>query len=58
MNFSITQILREINFGDSKSAKFATLTHLESLKFDFYDFLHFFKVEIYQIKKIQSPYLP
>ena len=30
-NFSISQILREINFGDSRSVKFANLTHLEAL---------------------------
>ena len=28
-DFSITQILREINFGDSRSAKSAILTYLE-----------------------------
>ena len=28
MNFPITQFLREIDFGDSKSAKYAILTHL------------------------------
>ena len=30
--FSITQILREINFGDFISAKSAILAHLEALK--------------------------
>ena len=40
--FSITQILREINFGDSY-----IFTQLEPLNFDFYEFLHnFFKCEI------------
>jgi len=34
-NFPITQILREINFWDSRSAKSAIFTHLEVLKFDF-----------------------
>ena len=38
--FIITQILREINFGDSRSTIFALLTHLEALKFDFDEFLH------------------
>ena len=47
--FSITQILREINFWDSTSAKPAILTHLEALNFDFYALLHFLKYEIYQI---------
>ena len=36
--FSITQILREINFGNSKSAKSAILTHLEALNCDFHEF--------------------
>ena len=54
-DFSITQILREINFGDSRSAKSAILTHLEALNFDFYGILHFLKAEIYQKDKTQSP---
>ena len=54
-DFSITQILREINFGDSTSAKSAILTHLEVRNFAFYELLHFLKDEIYQIDKIQSP---
>ena len=33
-DFSITQILREINFRDSKSAKSAIFTHFEALNFD------------------------
>ena len=47
-SFSITQILREITFGDSRSAKSAILTHLEALNFDLYEFLHFLKTEMYQ----------
>ena len=47
-DFSITYILCEINFGDSRSAKSAILTHLEALNFDFCEFLHFLKAEIYQ----------
>ena len=39
-NFSVTLNLREINFGDSRSAKSTILTHLEALIFDFYVFLH------------------
>ena len=54
-DFSITQILREINFGDSGSVKSAILTHVEALNFDSHEFLHFLKTEIYQIKEIQSP---
>ena len=52
---SLDKILREINFGDSRSAKSAILTHLEAVNFDFYEFLHFLKAEFYQINKIQSP---
>ena len=40
-DFSITQILREIKFGDSRSAKYAISTHLETLNFGFYGLLHF-----------------
>ena len=54
-NLSITQILREINFGETKSAKFAIFTHLEALNFDFYEFLNLLKTEIYQFSKILSP---
>ena len=54
-DFSITQILREINFVDSRSAKSAILTHLEPLNLDFYESLLFFKAYIYQINKIQIP---
>ena len=54
-DFSITEILREINFGGSRSAKSAISKHLEALKFHFHEFLHFLKAAIYQINKIQSP---
>ena len=54
-DFPITQILREINFGDCRSAKSAILTYLEALNLDFDEFLHFLKVEIYQMNKIHSP---
>ena len=53
-DFSITQILREINFGDSRSAKSAILTHLKALNFDFRDFLNFLKAEICQINKTKN----
>ena len=33
-DFSIPQILREINFGDCTSVKSAILTHLEACNFD------------------------
>ena len=53
-DFSNTHILREINFGDSRSTKSSSLTFLEAL-IEFHEFLHFFKAEIYQINKTQSP---
>ena len=54
-DFSITQTLREFNFGNSKSAKAAISTHLDALNLDFYKFLYFLKAEIYNISKIQRP---
>ena len=54
-DFFIIQILREINLEDSWSAKSAILPHLEALNFDFHEFLHFLKAEIYQMNKIHSP---
>ena len=53
-DFSITQILHEINFEDYRSAEFAIITHLEALNIDFHEFLLFLKAEIYQINKILS----
>ena len=56
LDFSITKIIREINFGDSRCAKSAILTHFAALYFAFYEiFAHFSKAEIYQSNKIQSP---
>ena len=49
------QILREINFGDFKSAKSAILTDLEAMNSDLSEILHLLKAEISQINKIQSP---
>ena len=56
-SYSITQILREINFGDSRSAQSAILTRLEALDFDLYEFWHFMSAEICQINsdKLQFP---
>ena len=54
-DFAVTQILREINFEDSWSAKSDILPHLDALNFDIYEFLHFLKAEIHQIMEIQSP---
>ena len=54
-DFSINQILREINLWVSIRAKSAILTHLEAMNFDFYELLHFLKSEIYQTSKIKGP---
>ena len=51
-DFSITHILREIKFEDSRGAQSAIFTHLEALDFGFYEFLNFCKSTIYQINKI------
>ena len=42
-NSSITQILREINFGITRDAKSVIVTHLEALRFEFFVILHFLK---------------
>ena len=56
LRFSITQILREINFVDSRSAESAFLTHLEAPNLDFFlSFFALFRAEIYQLKKISDP---
>ena len=52
--FSITQILRETNFGDFRSAKSAISTHLEALNFDFNQFLNFVKAENDQKTKFRA----
>ena len=48
-SFSITQILREINFEDSRIAKSAILRHLETLNLVFMNFA-LFEDKKYQIK--------
>ena len=55
-DFSITQILREINFGASRSTESTILIHLETQNFDFYEFLHFLKAGNYQLNKSPSPW--
>ena len=55
MNFYITQILREINFLGSRSAKSAISTHLRTLNLDFYEFFHFLDVEITKLTKSTAP---
>ena len=42
---SITHILPEINFWDFGSAKFAILTHLMGLNFDFLNFCTFSRLK-------------
>ena len=42
-DFSVTQILREINIGQYRSAKSAILTDFETLNLDLYEFLPFLK---------------
>ena len=53
--FSITWILREINFRDSRSAKSAILTRLEARNFDFLGFSYFVKDQMYLINPFQNP---
>ena len=50
-DFTITQNLREINSKDSRSAKFAVLTHLETLNFDFHENLQIDKIQNLKIGK-------
>ena len=54
-DFSITQILREINFRDYLTAKSANSTHLEALNFDFHEFFHFLEAVIDQINIFSAP---
>ena len=54
-NFSISQILREINFEESKSAKSPIVTHLMALNFDLNPYLHFLNARTDQINKIKCP---
>ena len=55
-DFTITWILREINFVDSRNAKSTILkAHLEALNSDSHEFLHFLKAESYQVNKMSEP---
>ena len=49
-----TQILREINFGNSIGAKSAILTHLVALNLNIYECMHFKNTVIYQNLKPQK----
>ena len=53
-DFFITQILREINLGDSTSAKSAISTHSDSLYFAFYEIMHFLRVKITKLTKFRA----
>ena len=53
-NFSIIQNLQKIDFEDSRSAKSTTLTQLEALNFDSFEFLHFLKADFHQINQFQN----
>ena len=50
----VTQILREIKIGWCSVSEDIISTLLEVSNFDFCDFLHILKAEIYQMKNIQS----
>ena len=47
-DFCIIQILREINFRESRSAESAILTHLEALTFEIY-------LKFTKLTKLQAP---
>ena len=51
-HFSITQILREINFGGSTSAISDISTYLVIMNFVFYEIMYFLMAEISQINII------
>ena len=55
-NFSSTliHILREINFEDSRSAKYAFLTILETLNFDFWLILAFKSARIHKKSQFRA----
>ena len=44
-DFSITQILRDIKFEDSRMAKSVILILLDALNFDYKEILHFWKAK-------------
>ena len=56
-NLAIAQILREINFRDSRSAKSAISIHLLALNCNFFEFLHFLKALIGLLELLDSPKL-
>ena len=54
-NFSITQILREINFLDSRSAKSATITNFEATNCDFFIFFIYCKLKFTKVVLFRAP---
>ena len=54
MPYATNQNLRQINFGDSRCANSAILTLLETLNFDFYEFLQFFRFSTPKMAKLAS----
>ena len=55
-DFSITQILRETNFGNSRSAKSTILTHLEALNRDYFDeFCTFWRLKCTKKTQLRAP---
>ena len=55
LDFRITQILREIKFGNSRSAKSATFTHSKALNSDFYEFFYFQRLKFTKLTKFRAP---
>ena len=53
-DFSVTKILLEINFGDSKSAKSAIFPILKTLNFPFYDFFTFLRLDFTKLSKFRA----
>ena len=53
--FSITKILREINFRGYGNSKTAILTISGALNFIFHEFVEFLRAEIYEKLKISEP---
>ena len=54
LDFSVTQILREIKVCEFRVSEFAILAHLEALNLQFHEFLHFLKTEIYLKSKFKG----
>ena len=53
-DFSTTQILHQINFGDCGSAQSAKLTHLEAPNFDFMNFCTFKRLKIIKVTQFRG----